>query len=75
MDVWHRFHEQLVISSRGQFVANRIDKPQLQDSFIHQTKYLLGTSKVDQYSLVVITCKKWPDNENDLDNDEYELLI
>jgi hypothetical protein len=64
-----------VISSRGQFVANRIDKPQLQDSFIHQTKYLLGTSKVDQYSLVEATHKKWPENENDLDDVKYELPI
>ncbi len=36
---------------------------------------MLGTSTVDQYSLVEITCKKWPDNENDPDDNKYELPI
>jgi hypothetical protein len=40
-----------------------------------QAKYLLGTRRVDQYSLVKIACKKWPRNENDLDDDEYELPL
>jgi hypothetical protein len=42
---------------------------------LHQKKYLLGMSKMDQYSLVEATCKKWPENESDLDDDEYELPI
>jgi hypothetical protein len=40
-----------------------------------QAKYLLGTSKVDQYSLVEASRKKWLKNESDLDDDEYELPI
>jgi len=35
----------------------------------------LGTNRVDQYSLVEVTCKKWLENESDLDDDEYELPI
>ncbi len=42
---------------------------------LHQTKYLLGMSKMDQYSLVEATCKKWPKNESDIDDNEYELPI
>jgi hypothetical protein len=30
---------------------------------------------MDQYSLVKATHKKWPKNENDLDDAEYELPI
>jgi hypothetical protein len=26
---------------------------------LHQTKYLLGTNKIDQYSLVEVLNKKW----------------
>jgi hypothetical protein len=32
-------------------------------------------SRVNQYSLIEATCKKWPKNESDLDDDEYELPI
>jgi hypothetical protein len=32
-------------------------------------------SRGDQYSLVETTRKKWSNNENDLDDDEYELSI
>jgi len=42
---------------------------------LHQAEYLLGTSKVDQYSLVEAAHKKWIENENDLNYDEYELPI
>jgi hypothetical protein len=31
--------------------------------------------RVNQYSLVEATCKKWPKNESDPNDDEYELLI
>ncbi len=27
---------------------------------LHKVKHLLGTNKVDQYSLVEASCKKWP---------------
>ncbi len=40
-----------------------------------QAKYLLGMNKPNQYSLVEISNKKWPENESDLENDEYELPI
>ncbi len=42
---------------------------------LHQAEYLLGTSKANQCSLVEAAHKKWPNNENDLDDDEYELPI
>ncbi len=32
-------------------------------------------NRVNQYSLVKASCKKWPENESDLDDDEYELPI
>jgi hypothetical protein len=32
-------------------------------------------NKPNQYSLVEISNKKWPENESDLENDEYELPI
>jgi hypothetical protein len=35
----------------------------------------LGTNKVDQYSLVEVLNKKWLENENDPQDDEYELTI
>ncbi len=40
-----------------------------------QAKYLLETSKVDQYSLVEASHKKWLENEGDPDDNEYELPI
>jgi hypothetical protein len=40
-----------------------------------QVDYLLGMSRVEQYSFVKITHKKWLENESDLDDDEYELPI
>ncbi len=42
---------------------------------LHQEKNLLGINKVDQYSLVEASNKKWPENESDLEDDEYELPI
>jgi hypothetical protein len=42
---------------------------------LQQTEYMLGTNKVGQYSLVEASCKKWPKNGSDQDNDEYELPI
>jgi len=30
---------------------------------------------VEQYSLVEASCKKWLENESDLNDDEYELPI
>ncbi len=35
----------------------------------------MGTNKVDEYSLVEVSNKKWPKNESDPKNDEYELPI
>jgi hypothetical protein len=35
----------------------------------------LGMSKINQYSLVEATHKKWPKNESDLNDNEYELPI
>jgi hypothetical protein len=35
----------------------------------------LGTNKLDQYSSVETSNKKWLENESDLENDEYELPI
>jgi hypothetical protein len=32
-------------------------------------------SKGDQYSLVEASCKKWPENESDSNDDKYELFI
>ncbi len=32
-------------------------------------------NKVDQYSLIKVSNKKWLENENDLEDDEYELPI
>ncbi len=32
-------------------------------------------NRVDQYSLVKASHKKWPENESDLDDDKYKLLI
>lgn len=32
-------------------------------------------SRINQYSLVKVTCKKWLENENDPNDDEYELPI
>jgi hypothetical protein len=40
-----------------------------------QVEYILGMNKVDQYSLVKESNKKWPENESDLKDDEYELPI
>jgi hypothetical protein len=40
-----------------------------------QVEYLLGTSRVDQCSLVEVARKKWPKNENDPNDNKYELLI
>jgi hypothetical protein len=37
-------------------------------------KILLGTSRVDQYSLVEATCKKWLEKKSD-PYDKYELPI
>ncbi len=36
---------------------------------------MLGMNRADQYSLIETTCKKWLENENDLDDDEYELPV
>lgn len=36
---------------------------------------MLGTNRVNQYSLVEASCKKWPKTENDLDDNKYELPI
>jgi hypothetical protein len=36
---------------------------------------MLGMSGVDHYSLVEITCKKWPKNGSDPNDNEYELPI
>jgi hypothetical protein len=35
----------------------------------------LGTNIANQYSLKKASHKKWPKNESDLDDDEYELPI
>jgi hypothetical protein len=35
----------------------------------------LGINKVDQYSLIEVLNQKWPKNESDPEDDEYELLI
>jgi hypothetical protein len=32
-------------------------------------------NKANQYSLVKVSHKKWLENENDIDDDEYELPI
>jgi hypothetical protein len=40
-----------------------------------QAKYLLGTIKMDQYSLVEASRKKWLENESDPDDHEYKLPI
>ncbi len=36
---------------------------------------MLGTSRVDHYSLVEAAHKKWLEDENDPDDDNYELPI
>jgi hypothetical protein len=36
---------------------------------------MLGTSRVDQYSLVEVARQKWQENENVLHDNEYELPI
>jgi hypothetical protein len=36
---------------------------------------MLGMNKVEQYSLVEASSKKWFENENDPNDDEYELPI
>jgi len=36
---------------------------------------MLGMNRIDQYSLVEATHKKWLENENDLHDDKYELPI
>jgi hypothetical protein len=40
-----------------------------------QVKYLLGTNKAEEYSLVEASRKECLENENDLDDDKYELPI
>jgi hypothetical protein len=35
----------------------------------------VGTNIADQYSLIETSHKKWPKNEIDPNDDEYELLI
>jgi len=42
---------------------------------LRQAKYFLGMNRVDQYSLIKASCKKWLKNEIDLNDNEYELLI
>ncbi len=56
-------------------MVNRTNKPKLHDLFINQTKYLLGMSRTNQYSLVQALHKKWPKNENDPNDDKYELPL
>ncbi len=40
-----------------------------------QVDYLLGMNKEKQYSLIEVSRKKWLENESDLDDKKYELLI
>ncbi len=40
-----------------------------------QVEYLLGMNKADQYSLVEMLNKKWPKNESDPQDNDYELPV
>jgi hypothetical protein len=40
-----------------------------------QVEHLLRTSRADHYSLIKVAHKKWPKDENDLDDNNYELPI
>jgi hypothetical protein len=42
---------------------------------LQQEKYLLGTNRMEQYSFVRASHKKWLENGSDFDNDEYEWPI